>query len=81
MVHRTKYSHLMCSRCVYYNYMSVVRAFKYYYTGNSFNQAPASVRTNTILEKYIKSLPHSPSMPRPRGSMNEFVVNVTSFIV
>ena len=28
MVHRTKYSNLMCSRCVYCNYMSVVRAFK-----------------------------------------------------
>ena len=32
--------------------LSVVRAFKCY-TGNSFNQAPASVRTNTILEKFI----------------------------
>ena len=28
MVHCTKYSNLMCSRCVYCNYMSVVRAFK-----------------------------------------------------
>ena len=28
MVHRTKYSNLTCSRCVYCNYMSVVRAFK-----------------------------------------------------
>ena len=67
MVHRTKYSNLMCSRCVYCNYMSVVRAFKYCYTGDSFNQAPASVRTNTILEKYryLKSLSHRPSMPRP----------------
>ena len=35
-----------------------------YYTGNSFNQAPASLETNAILEKYLKSLPHCPSMPR-----------------
>ena len=35
-----------------------------YYTGNSFNQAPASLKTNAIMEKYLKSLPHCPSMPR-----------------
>ena len=76
----SKRDHLMCSRCVHYNYMSVGRAFKYY-TGNSFNQAPASARRNAILEKYLKSLTHCPSMPRLRGSMNEFVVNVTSLLV
>ena len=38
------------------------------------------MRTNAILEKYLKSLPYCPSMPCPRGSMNEFIVNACHFI-
>ena len=54
-----------------------------YYTGNSFNQAPASLETNAInFWKSVSSHSHTvPACLASRGSMNEFVVNVTSFIV